>query len=52
MNANVEYISRNKTPHTSLQKPRPKKKVLTPTQRRELKRKTLIQRAKSNRMKV
>ena len=40
------------TPHTNLQKPRPKKKVVSAAEKRELRRKKLIERAKSKRLKV
>lgn len=39
-------------PHTNLQKPRPKKRMITAAEKRELRRKKLIRRSKSNRMKV
>ena len=42
------------TPHTNLQKPRPEKPgpVVSPAEKRERRRKILIKRAKSQRMKV
>ena len=43
---------RNVTPHTNLQKPRPKKKVISAAEKRELRRKKLIERSKSKRLKV
>ena len=39
-------------PHTCLQKPRPKKKIISPTEKRELCRKKLIERSKSKSFKV
>ncbi len=44
--------ARNVTPHTNLQKPRPKKKVISAAEKRELRRKKLIERSKSKRLKV
>ena len=38
-----------KIPHTNLQKPRPKKKVVSAAEKRELRRKKLIERSKSKR---
>ena len=43
---------RNVTPHTNLQKPRPKKKIISAAEKRELRRKKLIERSKSKRLKV
>ena len=43
---------RNVTPHTNLQKPRPKKKVISAAEKRELRRKKLIERSKQKRLKV
>ena len=39
-------------PHTCLQKPRPKKKIISPSEKRELCRKKLIERSKSKSFKV
>ena len=41
-----------KAPHTCLHKPRPKKKIITPAEKRELCRKKLIERSKSKSFKV
>lgn len=43
---------RDVTPHTNLQKPRPKKTMISSAEMRELRRKKLIKRAKSQRMKM
>ena len=43
---------RNITPHTNLQKPRPKKKIISTAEKRELRRKKLIERSKSKSLKV
>jgi len=41
-----------KAPHTCLQKPRPKKRIISPAEKRELCRKKLIERSKSKSFKV
>jgi len=51
-NDDQEERKRKVTPHTNLQKPRPKKPVMSAAEKRELKRRMLIKRAKSQRMKV
>ena len=46
-------LRRTHTPHTNLQKPRPKKKkIVSAAEKRELRRKKLIERSKSKRLKV
>ena len=40
------------TPHTNLQKPRPKKPTISAAEKRKLRRKMLFKRSKSQRMKV
>ena len=49
--SNDEVLARV-TPHTNLQKPRPKQKNFTPSEKRELRRQKLIKRSKTNRLKV
>ena len=49
--SNDEENGRRK-PHTNLQKPRPKKKIISAAEKRELRRKKLIERSKSKRLKV
>ena len=51
-NDDGNLVKRKITPHANLQKPRPKTKIISPTEKRELRRQKLIQRSKASRMKV